>query len=299
MHDESEQRRRRLESKQADPGAARVLEACRTVEAADPLPTAVALARALGLDAFGLNRLFRRWLGLTPGAYIEGERVRRVKHALREAHSVTDAIYDAGLGSSRALYERAPGALGMTPRQYRSGGAGLVISHACGETALGPVCIGATDRGLCFVQFGDTPQALLAQLAREFPRARLEPMPGPANGAFEAWMQALAAHLDGDPVAPDLPLDLRGSAFQLRVWNYLRSIPRGQVVSYADAARALGAPSAARAVASACARNRVAVLVPCHRVVRGDGGLGGYRWGLPRKRALLDAERRGRMVTGD
>lgn len=282
-----------------DPEVARVLDACRRIESAEPLPSAAALADALGLDAFRLNRLFHRLLGLTPGAYIEGERLRRVKRALRASASVTDAIYDAGLGSSRALYERAPAALGMTPRQYRHGGAGLVISHACGDSALGMVCIGATDRGLCFVQFGDDADALVAQLAREFPAARLEPMPDTARGAFHAWMRALAAHLEGERAAPQLPLDLQGSAFQLRVWNYLRSIPRGEVVSYAEAARALGAPKAARAVASACARNRVAVLVPCHRVVRGDGGLGGYRWGLPRKRALIDAERRARAATGD
>lgn len=283
---------RPLERWRDDPDIARVLDACRQVDQADPLPSAAALAAQLGLDPFRLNRLFQRILGVTPGDVIEGERLRRVKRALRTSASVTDAIYDAGLGSSRALYERAPASLGMTPREYRAGGAGVAISHACGGTALGTVCIGATDRGLCFLQFGDDADALVEQLAREFPQARLEPMPPAARGAFDTWMRALAAHLEGDPAAPELPLDLRGTAFQLRVWNYLRSIPRGDVVSYAEAARALGAPTATRAVASACARNRIAVLVPCHRVVRGDGGLGGYRWGLPRKRALIDAERR-------
>lgn len=284
---------RPLERWHDDPEIARLLELCRRVEAdPDGLPDAATLARGAGIDAFRLNRLFKRYLTITPGDYIEQVRVARIKRALRNSASVTDAVYDAGLGSSRGLYERAPRALGMTPREYRSGGAGLVISHAVAETPLGLVCIGATDRGICFLQFGEEGEALLAQLAAEYPQARLAPMAPSAQPAFDAWIAALNANLEGQAPSAALPLDLRGTAFQVRVWNYLRSIPSGEVVSYAEAAAALGAPRATRAVASACARNRVAVLVPCHRVIRGDGGLGGYRWGLARKRALLDAERR-------
>jgi AraC family transcriptional regulator of adaptative response/methylated-DNA-[protein]-cysteine methyltransferase len=286
---------RPLERWQDDPEVALLLALCRRIDAApDELPDGAALAQAAGRDVFQLNRLFKRYLTITPGDYIENARMRRVRHALRHSASVTDAIYDAGLGSSRGLYERAPGSLGMTPKKYRSGGAGLEISHAAGNTPLGLACIGATDRGICFLQFGEDRDALLAALAAEFPQARLAPMRDEARQAFDAWMIALNEHLEGRTPDLDLPLDLRGTAFQVRVWNYLRRIPYGEVVSYAEAAAAIDAPRATRALASACASNRVAVLVPCHRVIRGDGGLGGYRWGLPRKRALIDVERRAR-----
>jgi AraC family transcriptional regulator of adaptative response/methylated-DNA-[protein]-cysteine methyltransferase len=284
---------RSLEHWRDDPEIAQLLDLCHFVEAQADLPDLAALAERAGRDVFQLNRLFKRYLTITPGDYIESVRLRRIKHALRGSSSVTDAIYDAGLGSSRGLYERAPRSLGMTPRQYRRGGEGLDISHAIGETPLGLACIGATDRGICFLQFGEDRDALLTQLAAEYPNAKLTPMTPHARPAFDAWMLALNAHLDGRRPSAELPLDLRGTAFQVRVWNYLRSIPYGEVVSYAEAAAAIGAPRATRALASACAKNRVAVLVPCHRVIRGDGGLGGYRWGLPRKRALIDAERRG------
>lgn len=288
---------RPLERWQDDPEIAQLLALCRFVDASsDALPDGAALGARAGLDAFQLNRLFRRYLTITPGEYVERVRVQRIKHALRRSATVTDAIYDAGLGSSRALYERAPQALGMTPRQYRSGGAGLAISWAIGTTPLGLVCIGATDRGICHLQFGDERERLLGELAAEYPRARLAPMAAAARPAFDAWMAALNTHLHGQAPHLDLPLDLRGTAFQVRVWNYLRSIPYGAVVSYGEAAAALDAPRAVRAVASACARNRVAVLVPCHRVIRGDGELGGYRWGLPRKRALIDLERRAKAA---
>jgi AraC family transcriptional regulator of adaptative response/methylated-DNA-[protein]-cysteine methyltransferase len=283
---------RPLEHWQDDPEIALLLKLCGLVDAApDGLPDGASLARAAGRDAFQLNRLFKRYMTITPGDYIESVRMRRVRHALRHSASVTDAIYDAGLGSSRGLYERAPASLGMTPREYRSGGEGVAISHATGSTPLGLACIGATDRGICFLQFGEDRDALLAQLASEFPRATFTPMDAPMGPAFEVWMGALNAHLEGAQPNLDLPLDLRGTAFQVRVWNYLRSIPYGEVASYGEAAAAIGAPRAVRALASACAKNRIAVLIPCHRVIRGDGALGGYRWGLPRKRALIDAER--------
>jgi AraC family transcriptional regulator of adaptative response/methylated-DNA-[protein]-cysteine methyltransferase len=284
---------RPLEQWQHDPEIALLLDLCRFVGShADPLPDGAALAQRSGRDAFQLNRLFQRYLTITPGDYIESVRVRRIKHALRSSQSVTDAVYDAGLGSSRGLYERAPRALGMTPREYRSGGVNLAISWAIGNTPLGLACIGATDRGICFLQFGEDPQALREQLAAEYPNAKLDAMDAAAQAAFDAWMVALNAHLEGRLPSLDLPLDIRGTAFQVRVWNYLRSIPYGEVVSYGEAATAIEAPRATRALASACARNRIAVLIPCHRVIRGDGDLGGYRWGLARKRTLIDTERR-------
>ena len=282
-----------LEQWRHDPDIAQLLDLCAFIEAApESLPDGTALAKRSGLDVFQLNRLFKRHLAITPGDYIEGVRLGRIKRALRKSASVTDAVYDAGLGSSRGLYERAPRALGMTPRQYRAGGAGLDISHAIGDTPLGLACIGATDRGICYLQFGDDRATLLAQLAAEYPHARLLPMTDTAQPAFDAWMRALNAHLEGHLPNPDLPLDIRGSAFQMRVWNYLRTIPYGEVVSYGEAATAIDAPRATRALASACAKNRIAVLIPCHRVIRGDGDMGGYRWGLERKRTLIDGERR-------
>lgn len=283
---------RPLEQWQHDPDIALLLDLCRHVARTDPLPDGAALAQRSGRDAFQLNRLFQRYLTITPGEYIESERVRRIKRALRSSASVTDAVYDAGLGSSRGLYERAPRALGMTPREYRSGGANLAISWAIGATSLGLACIGATDRGICFLQFGEDRDALREQLASEYPRAQLAPMDAAAQSAFDAWMAALNAHLEGRQPSLDLPLDVRGTAFQVRVWNYLRTIPYGDVVSYGEAAAAIAAPRATRALASACAKNRIAVLIPCHRVIRGDGDLGGYRWGIARKRALIDGERR-------
>ncbi|MBN8728259.1 MAG: bifunctional DNA-binding transcriptional regulator/O6-methylguanine-DNA methyltransferase Ada [Xanthomonadales bacterium] len=281
---------RPLEHWAGDADADLVTRLCRFIDDADELPTVAALARHARLDEFRLNRLFRNYLAVTPGAYIEDQRRRRIRRALRSASSVTEATYAAGLGSGRGLYERSGRVLGMTPRQYRDGGASIGISWAFGDTALGLVLLGATDRGLCFLQFGDDREALLAELAAEFPAAQRSQIDPAARAPFEAWMAALDEHLAGRAPKLQVPLDLHGTAFQIRVWNFLQTIPRGQPLSYARAAAALGQPKASRALASACARNRIAVLVPCHRVIRGDGSPGGYRWGLERKRALLQAE---------
>lgn len=277
----------------ADDGAVRTLIAlCRRIETrSDESHDLATLGAHAGLSGFQVHRLFKRLLGITPKQYLDAVRMRSVKRGLRSAGSVTDAIYDAGYGSSSRLYERVDSRLGMTPGEYRRGGADVAISFAFARTALGLALIGATDRGICFLQFGEDEGALLEQLAREYPKAALAPMPDAARPQFEAWMQALDAHLQGRAPREKLPLDVRGTAFQQRVWTYLQQIPRGEVMSYAEVAEAIAAPKAARAVASACAHNRIGVLIPCHRVIRGDGGLGGYRWGLPRKRALLDAER--------
>lgn len=270
----------------------RIQDALRYIEAHADEPVRLALlAERAGLSAFHFQRRFKAVAGVTPKEYAEAARLKGLKRSLRESESVTDAIYDAGYGSGSRVYERVDTRLGMTPKQYRSGGEGVPISYAAGTGALGTMLIGATDRGVCFLQFGDDAEALLAALRAEYPAATLVSMAAAQRPAFDAWMQALAAYLDGATPNLDLPLDLSGTAFQLRVWKALLDIPSGAVVSYAELARQVGLPKAVRAVASACAANHVAVAVPCHRVIRGDGSLGGYRWGLARKRTLLDRER--------
>jgi AraC family transcriptional regulator of adaptative response/methylated-DNA-[protein]-cysteine methyltransferase len=258
--------------------------------------TLKALAAAAAMSPFHFQRTFKNVVGVTPKEYMEGERMRSLKSSLRGTASVTQAIYDAGFGSPSRVYERIDTRLGMTPRQYRTGGKGVGISYASAPTALGCVLIGATDRGICFLQFGASEEALCRILAREYPNAELSPMPRNQRGDFDAWMGELARRLEGDPAGGDLPLDISGTAFQLKVWKALLAIPRGALASYGEIAREIGAPRAVRAVASACAANRIAVLVPCHRVIRGDGALGGYRWGVARKRTLLDRERAARRA---
>lgn len=275
-----------------DPATERIHELCRWMRAHSAQTLSLsALARRAHLSPFHFQRRFKAVTGVSPRQYLETCRLEALKDGLRDGASVTSAIYDAGFGSPSRVYEGIGSKLGMTPKTYRAGGAGVEISWASAVTPLGTVLMGATDRGLCFVQFGSSEDELVAQLRSEFPGALLAPMPGPRSAQFEAWMRALSAHFEGGPAGADLPLDLRGTAFQMQVWRYLQTIPAGAVQSYAEVAHGIGRPSAVRAVARACASNRVAVLIPCHRVIRGDGGLGGYRWGLERKRALLDQER--------
>jgi len=280
-----------------DPLAAKVEKVCRYIEAhaTEPLPL-TALAAKVGVSPFHLQRSFKAIVGVSPKVFQENARMKALKASLRSAGNVTDAIYDAGYGSASRVYERLDGRLGMTPRQYRRGGEGVEISYAFSRSPLGLLLLAATDRGVCFVQFGSTEAKLRKLLAQEFPSARFTPASIASSTQFAAWMSALEAHLASGRPHPDLAVDLHGTAFQLRVWRYLQSIPAGDVQSYAEVARGIGAPRAARAVAQACATNHVAVLVPCHRVIRGTGELGGYRWGTDRKRALLDAERAGRAA---
>ncbi len=275
----------------ATPIAATVHALMREIESDPTRPLRLAdLARRSGYSAAHLQRGFTAIAGMSPKAFQAAARMRLVRNALRSAAPVTDAINGAGFGSSSRFYEKADAELGMTPTEYRRGGAGLTIAWATGQTPLGLVLIGATDRGVCALAFGRSKDQLLEELQKEFPAARLERMPRASRPAFRRWMAALNDHLAGKLRRLDLPLDLQGSAFQLLVWRYLRTIPRGEVASYAEVAAGVGRPRAARAVARACATNRVALLIPCHRVVRGDGALSGYRWGKARKRALLDAE---------
>ncbi|MGH8177238.1 MAG: bifunctional DNA-binding transcriptional regulator/O6-methylguanine-DNA methyltransferase Ada [Steroidobacter sp.] len=269
-----------------------VHELARHIEANPDQPLHLAdLARRSGYSPFHLQRNFKAIIGSTPKEYQTALRVRTLKKELRTEASVSDAIYQAGFGSGSRVYEKADGQLGMTPSEYRSGGKGLTISYASGQTPLGLLMIGATDRGICFLQFGETHEELEAELKRQFPAATTQPMPATHSQEFDSWMGALNRHLRGLEPRLDLPLDVRGTAFQLIVWRYLQKLPYGEVRSYSEVAAAIGRPKAVRAVASACARNSVALLIPCHRVVRGTGELGGYRWGLQRKRVLLDTER--------
>ena len=249
------------------------------------------LARRAHLSPSRLQRVFREVFGVSPKRFQQAARSEKFKALLRSGSDITEAIFASGYGSTSRVYGQTMHNIGMTPRAYRDGGAGERISWACRDTVLGPLLMAATDRGVCFAQFGDDCASLLAQLRGEFPRADIEAYDGGASPRLEQWIEALNEYMQNRQPRPEVPLDLRGTAFQIRVWEFLLSLDEGDVVSYAELARGIDKPRAARAAASACAANRVAVLVPCHRILRGDGGLGGYRWGLERKRALLDAER--------
>lgn len=252
------------------------------------------LAKQAQLSPAHLQRRFKQAIGVSPKEYLDACRMKRLKQNLQCQQSVTDAIYESGFGSSSRVYERSSAHLGMTPKAYRAKGRAIEISYADADTPFGCVMMGATDRGLCFIQFGDAPDVLLAQLRREYAEAVITPMATTQRTQFNAWMSALFAYLKGEEKKLELPLDIRGTAFQMKVWKYLQKIPPGALQSYKEVAAAIGHPKAVRAVASACARNRIAIAIPCHRVIRGNGELAGYRWGLERKRALIDLERKKR-----
>ncbi len=282
---------RPLESS-GDPMARKIEALCRHIQAhAGEGLSLKDLSEHAHASPFHLQRSFKAVLGVTPRQYVEAVRLRALKQGLRDGQPVTRAILDAGFGSPSRVYERMATHLGMTPKQYRAGGAGAQMSYAMSKTPLGLLMMAATDRGLCFVQFGASEYELQQRLRMEFPEAAVASMKGGSRPLFDAWMRALSQHLDGTHSALKLPLDLRGTAFQMKVWNYLQKIPYGELRSYSEVAAGIGNPAAVRAVASACAANRVALVVPCHRVIRGDGGLGGYRWGIDRKRTLIDRER--------
>jgi AraC family transcriptional regulator of adaptative response/methylated-DNA-[protein]-cysteine methyltransferase len=262
---------------------------CRYLERhLDEAVTLAGLGRQLALSPFHLQRTFKAATGITPRAYADFCRMQSFKGSLREGRSVTTALYDAGYGSSSRLYERAASQLGMTPMAYRKGGPGVTIRYDVVETPMGRLLVGATQKGVCAVQFGDSEKRLTASLRAEFPAADLQP----DRTFLTPWAGALREHLSGRLQKLDIPLDIQATAFQRRVWEYLQSIPYGATRSYGEIAKALEQPRAARAVARACASNPVAVVIPCHRVVRGDGDTGGYRWGAGRKRKLLALERR-------
>jgi AraC family transcriptional regulator of adaptative response/methylated-DNA-[protein]-cysteine methyltransferase len=270
----------------AERHAAAVAKACSLIDAADEMPSLDALANAAGLSRYHFHRVFKAVTGLTPKAYADARRGERVRQELARTETVTQAIYGAGFNSNGRFYAASENLLGMTPTQYRTGGNGNVIRFAVGECSLGSILVAATDKGVCAIEFGDDPDALVHALQDRFPKAHL--LGG--DRAFEQLVAKVVGFIEAPAQGLDLPLDIRGTAFQKRVWNAIRDIPAGATASYADLARRIGHPSASRAVAQACASNTLAVAIPCHRVVRRDGGLSGYRWGVERKEALLTRE---------
>lgn len=280
-----------------DPRTEAVASVCREIEgkirdAEDVLDgqdtplSLAALSAPRGMSPHQLERAFRAVMGITPRQYADALRMRRLKSQLRKGDNVTTALYDAGFGSSSRLYERAPSQLGMTPATYRRGGAGMSIRYTIVDSPLGRLLVGATDRGISALYLGETDGRLELALNKEYPRAEIR---RDRNG-LENWVGKILEHLRGRQPNLDLPTDVQATAFQRRVWQELRRIPYGTTKTYAQVARAIGKPHAIRAVARACATNPVSVVVPCHRVVRQDGNLAGYRWGLDRKRALLQHE---------
>ncbi len=253
-------------------------------------PTLAELAREVSLSPSYLQRLFKRHTGLSPKAFADARKFERLKDALRTEGGVSAAIYAAGYQAPSRAYEKTRARLGMTPSAYRAGGTGQRITYAVAESSLGRTLVARTERGVCRVAFGSSDADLLSELRAEYPRAELSA----ARSVEERWVQEAVRAVDAPWKSPNLPLDLHGTAFQLRVWKALQEIPAGQTARYLDVARKIRAPSAVRAVAQACASNPVAVLVPCHRVVRSDGAVGGYRWGVARKESLLKEETRPR-----
>jgi AraC family transcriptional regulator of adaptative response/methylated-DNA-[protein]-cysteine methyltransferase len=269
-----------------DPMARKVLAACREIERSEGRPTLAELGRAVDASPHHLQRSFQRLLGVTPRQYADARRVARLKRGLRAGRGVARALYSAGYGSTSRLYESAPAALGMTPAAYQRGGLGERIRFAHVHSPLGWLLVAATERGICKLAFGGSPEELCAELDREFPGAELEP----ADAELETGIADLVRALAGERPWPALPINVAATAFQRRVWEALRAIPVGSTRSYGELARAIGQPGASRAVARACATNPVPLLIPCHRAVRGDGHAGGYRYGPERKRMLLELE---------
>jgi AraC family transcriptional regulator of adaptative response/methylated-DNA-[protein]-cysteine methyltransferase len=277
---------KRCRPDEADRQAVAVAQACRLIEQAETPPSLAELAEAVGISQFHFHRVFKAATGVTPKAYADADRARRMRTALDERDTVTEAIYDAGFNSNGRFYAAAPGRLGMTPTRFRTGGGGETVRFAIGQTSLGAILVAATDKGIVAIQFADEPDALLRDLQDRFPKAQL--VGGDAE--FERLVARVVGSVENPSLGFDLPLDVRGTAFQQRVWQALREIPAGTTASYSDVAQRLGAPKAVRAVAGACAANDIAVAIPCHRVVRNDGAPSGYRWGVERKKALLDRE---------
>ncbi|HEU4372684.1 MAG TPA: bifunctional DNA-binding transcriptional regulator/O6-methylguanine-DNA methyltransferase Ada [Telluria sp.] len=270
----------------AERHAQAVAQACRLIDAAEEAPDLDSLAQASGMSRFHFHRVFKAHTGITPRAYAAAGRSQRLHQGLAQAPSVTDALYAAGFNSSGRFYAAADGVLGMTPTAFRAGGSGASIRFAVGACSLGAILVAATDKGICAILMGDDPDQLARDLQDRFPQAELRG----AEADFEATVATVVGFVESPAIGFDLPLDVRGTAFQQRVWQALRAIPAGSTVSYAELAERVGLPSGARAIARACAANPVAVAIPCHRVVRQDGSISGYRWGVERKAALLKRE---------
>jgi AraC family transcriptional regulator, regulatory protein of adaptative response / methylated-DNA-[protein]-cysteine methyltransferase len=269
--------------------AAKISKVCRLIDGSEESLSLDQLAKYAGMSVFHLHRTFKAITGLTPSGYAAAHRSNRVRRTLNKTRSVTDAIYDAGFNSSSRFYESSNEVLGMTPTTFRDGGANTAIHFAIGECSLGSILVAKSERGVCAVLIGDDPLQLMRDLQDQFPKANLI---GGESG-YEDMVAKVVGLIEKPGVGLDLPLDIRGTAFQQRVWKALQQIPVGSTASYADIAKSIGMPKAVRAVAHACGANSLAVAIPCHRVIRNDGALSGYRWGVERKQALLDREVQG------
>lgn len=269
--------------------AAKVTQACRLIEEAETMPRLAELAECVGVSSYHFHRVFKQVTGLTPRAYAAAQRERRIREELGRGGTVTAAIFDAGYNSNGRFYERSKEVLGMTPTSYRAGGANADIHFAIGECSLGAILVAQSQQGVCAILLGDDPEVLVRDLQDRFPRANL--IGGDSD--FERLVATVVGFVEAPKIGLDLPLDVRGTAFQQRVWQALREIPAGKTASYSEIAKRIGCPSAVRAVAQACGANALAVAIPCHRVVRSDGSLSGYRWGVERKRELLEKEAQG------
>jgi AraC family transcriptional regulator of adaptative response/methylated-DNA-[protein]-cysteine methyltransferase len=266
--------------------AALVARACRMIEDREEEPLLEELADAVGRSPSYFHRLFKATTGVTPKDYAAARRAEKVRLGLESGGSVTGAIYDAGFSSSGRFYEKSTRMLGMTPSQYRAGGANEEIRFAVGQTFLGAILVASTNKGVAAIFLGDDPDALVRNLQDRFPNAHLIG----ADRDYEALVARVVGFVEAPRIGLDLPLDVRGTAFQERVWKALQEIPAGVTVSYAEIAKRIGAPGSVRAVAGACAANKLAIAIPCHRVIRNDGSLSGYAWGVERKRVLIDRE---------
>jgi len=272
-----------------DGQSSKLVRVARYIEShADETLTLAGLAERFELSPTHLQKSFKSTIGLSPKAFQDGIRQQRFKALLKKGESVTDAVFAAGYGSASRVYEHASDKLGMTPGAYKTGAAGEQISFTCGATEFGYLMLAATDKGVCFAMFGNVEDELLEKLKAEFPKAATERVVG--DNQLKQWYDEINRFLGAGVPMPSIPLDIRGTAFQLRVWAFLQSINEGDVVSYSDVAVGIGQPTAVRAAATACAKNRIALLIPCHRVLRGDGGIGGYRWGVDTKQYLLSLE---------
>lgn len=270
----------------AEQHAVLIADLCRVIEHAETAPSLAALAQNAQMSTFHLHRIFKAVTGITPKAYATAHRANKLRDQLGRSDTITEAIYEAGYNSSGRFYENSHQQLGMTPSDYRAGGTNAAIRFAVGECSLGAILVAASERGICAILMGDDPDVLVRDLQDRFPRAKLQG----GDDDFEQLVAKVIGLVEAPKVGLDLPLDIRGTAFQQRVWRALREIPAGMTASYTEIAQQIGAPKSVRAVAQACAANALAVAIPCHRVVRSDGGLSGYRWGVERKRALLERE---------